>query len=103
MRNATRFISDAFFFYPQLKMLRTVTPKMKNFNYFYNFGYRGTFGFTNVTTGNNKNIGVSHTDELNYLFKSYPQDFGLKSNYTKKDEFIIDVMIDLWTSFAING
>lgn len=85
-------------------MLETVTPKMKNSAYLFNFGYRGTFSMTNVTTGSNENIGVCHTDEMNYLFPSYPEDFGLKSaNYTKKDESIIDIMVDLWTSFAING
>lgn len=85
-------------------MLQTVTPKMKNSNYFYNFGYRGTFSFTNLTSGNNDNIGVSHTDELNYLFPISQDEYNMKSaNYTKNDEFMIDVMTDLWTSFAING
>ncbi|XP_043467867.1 esterase FE4-like [Leptopilina heterotoma] len=104
MTNATRFLSDAFFFYPQVKMLETLAPRMKNSAYFYNFAYRGKFSFTNVTTGSNENIGVSHTDELNYLFPASRVDYKLKSgNYTEKDDFIVDAMIDLWTSFATTG
>lgn len=77
---------------------------MKNKNYFYNFGYRGTYSYTNLTVGNNDNFGVSHTDELNYLFPIIPEEFNLKTgNYTKNDEFMIDVMVDLWTSFATTG
>lgn len=104
LENVTKFSTDAFFFYPQLKMLQTITPLMKNKNYFYNFGYRGTYSYTNLTVGNNDNFGVSHTDELNYLFPIIPEEFNLKTgNYTKNDEFMIDVMVDLWTSFATTG
>lgn len=85
-------------------MLETLAPRMKNSSYFYNFAYRGKFSFTNVTTGRNENIGVSHTDELNYLFPASRVDYKLNSwNYTKNDDFIVDAMIDLWTSFATSG
>lgn len=43
--------------------------------------------------------GVTHADELTYLFP-YPEDVAkLNENDTKMAE----KMIDLWTSFAING
>ena len=85
-------------------MLEKVVPNMKNPIYFYSFGYRGTFSGTSTATGDNKNVGVSHADDLIYLFPTSPKKFkmpGLKM--TAKDKSVIDLMVDLWTSFAING
>lgn len=85
-------------------MLQKVTPYMKNSNYAYLFGYRGEFSTTITSTGDNRNIGVNHMDELIYLF---PMDFISPElshiNLTEPDLFLSEVMIDFWTSFAIKG
>lgn len=79
---------------------------MKSSFYVYSFEYRGTFSFTSNALRKNSNIGVCHTDELTYLFPSEPRTFGLENsnlNLSSTDEIMIDTMVDLWTSFAING
>ncbi|XP_051154450.1 uncharacterized protein LOC127277391 [Leptopilina boulardi] len=104
LRAITNFITDGFFLYPTLRMLQKVTPYMKNSNYAYLFGYRGEFSTTITSTGDNRNIGVNHMDELIYLF---PMDFISPElshiNLTEPDLFLSEVMIDFWTSFAIKG
>lgn len=84
-------------------MLEKVTPKMKNQNYFYNFGYRGAVSVTQKY-GLTENYGVSHEDELLYLF---PMNYGslitTNANLTRVDQSISRAMVDFWTSFATNG
>lgn len=81
-------------------MVEKVTPERKNPNYFYNFGYRGTMSLTEIG-GDRRNLGVSHADELLYLF---PMQYRSLQNirFSKTDEKISRIMVDLWTSFAIN-
>lgn len=43
--------------------------------------------------------GITHSDELRYLFP-YPVD---AAKLTENDTKMSEKMIDLWTSFAING
>ena len=85
-------------------MLEKVTPNIKSHAFFYSFGYRGSYSVTNKETGDNSNIGVSNADELLYLFNKFSTHNGSPTvNLTKQDESMIDIMVDLWTSFAING
>lgn len=103
LNGITKFISDTLFFYPHLRMLEKVTPKMNNSNYFYNFGYRGSVSLT-TKYGDRRNLGVAHEDELLYLFPINSQSFKTtNSNFTKVDEKISRIMVDFWTSFATNG
>lgn len=59
---------------------------------------------TNKVTRNNWNLGIAHTDELIYL---YPQksivSVANDREILKNDSIITDLMVDLWTSFTING
>lgn len=85
-------------------MLQKVTPHMKNSNYAYVFGYRGEFSTTMTITDDNTNIGVNHMDELIYLFPIKFISPKLKDKILiGPDFFISEVMVDLWTSFAITG
>ena len=85
-------------------MLEKVAPNMTNSIYFYSFGYRGTFSVTSIDIGDNRNVGVAHSDELIYLFPTPIDQFGVQNlTYTATDESVIDLMVDLWTSFSING
>ncbi|XP_043467737.1 juvenile hormone esterase-like [Leptopilina heterotoma] len=103
LKGMTKVFSDANYFYPQVRMLEKVTLKMKNSNYFYSFGYRGTLSLTSVT-GDNTNYGVAHADELLYLFPvNYGSFVTTNANFTRTDENISRIMVDLWTSFATNG
>ena len=85
-------------------MRKKVTPKMNRPNYFYIFGYRGSLTFMSALFGNNTNIGISHADDVAYLF---PLTLGpiKTSNYkfSVQDMSVSKVMVDLWTSFAANG
>ena len=68
--------------------------------YSYLFAFRGKESLTSIGYGIKKNIGVMHSEELMYLF--FPS--CLPSSKSKFiDQKIIDLMVDLWTSFAING
>lgn len=95
-------MSDGFFLYPEVRLLETVEPKMKNSIYFYSFEYRGTY--SRNANKDHKNLGVGHGDELTYLFPEPPARFASEYlNYAKNDEYVIDLIVDLWSSFAING
>lgn len=85
-------------------MLQEVTPTKKNPIYAYLFGYRGEFSNTINVLGDNRNIGVNHMDELIYLFplKCISRKLAHK-NLKGNDLFMNKVMVDFWTSFAING
>ena len=47
--------------------------------------------------GINKNLGIAHGGELPSLFTMGPMRY-----LSARDEYIMGVMVDLWTSFAIN-
>ena len=104
IQDFTRFVTDGHFIYPEVRMLEKVAPNMKNPIYCYSFGYRGTFSVTSKIIGDNRNIGVSHADELKYLFPESANYFKAPNlRYTVTDQLVIDIMVDLWTSFASNG
>lgn len=71
--------------------------------WFYNFRYRGEYSYGDLFAGTDNNVdfnwGVSHCDELLYLFKSslFPDLIDPTSNA------MVDVMIQLWTNFAKTG
>ncbi|XP_043467740.1 esterase FE4-like [Leptopilina heterotoma] len=99
----TKFFSDGAFFYPQVRLLEKVTPRMRNKNYFYNFGYRGALSLT-ALSGDKKNYGVSHGDDILYLFPiTYSTITTTNKNFTGSDEKISRLMVDYWTSFATSG
>ncbi|XP_051154447.1 uncharacterized protein LOC127277388 [Leptopilina boulardi] len=99
----SKFLSDSSFFYPEIRLLEKVTPRMKNNNYLYNFGYRGTLNMAAIG-GIKDNTGVSHGDDILYLFPITSVTFvTTNANFTGNDEKISRIMVDFWTSFATNG
>ncbi|KAF2893773.1 hypothetical protein ILUMI_12402 [Ignelater luminosus] len=72
--------------------------------WFYNFNYRGEYSYGDVYAATKENInftwGVCHTDDLLYLFTSPKLFTPLKS---KKDLQMSEIMIQMWTDFAIKG
>lgn len=70
--------------------------------YYYLFSYRGTKSFTEIFSNSKKNYGVSHFDELFYLFpltkilffNTYP---------SANDEQMAILMTYFWYNFARYG
>ena len=97
MADYTKFVSDSGFFYPELLLVEKMAKVAKSPSYFYSFEYEGNMTMYSEDYKNQVK-GVPHAAELYYLFpRSYPRPLS------KNDENVIDIMIDLWTSFAING
>ncbi|KAF2888376.1 hypothetical protein ILUMI_17796 [Ignelater luminosus] len=72
--------------------------------WFYNFAYRGRYSYGDLFAATEEKIsfawGVSHCDDLLYLFPSSKLFEPLKS---KNDLLMSKIMIHLWTNFAIYG
>ncbi|XP_043476973.1 esterase FE4-like [Leptopilina heterotoma] len=98
IKNYTRFLTDAGFFYPQVKLLEKMSQYAQSRFYSYLFGYRGNNSYTSLIYTVKENVGVVHSDDLLYLFSGIPLSW-----LTKDDEKITDLMLDLWTSFAKNS
>ncbi|XP_043476975.1 esterase FE4-like [Leptopilina heterotoma] len=99
LNNYTDFVSDSGFLYPQSAMMDKIAKVMKSPFYFYSFGYYSLnmnkiFDIFDIK----KNVGVPHAEELGFLFSS-----NTTSAINENDEFVLNLMVDLWTSFAING
>lgn len=90
-------MTDAGFFYPQIKFLEKMSTYAQSSFYSYLFGYRGNNSYTNLIYKVKENVGVMHSDELLYLFSGIPMSW-----MTQDDEKIVNLMLDLWTSFAKN-
>ncbi|XP_075213384.1 juvenile hormone esterase-like isoform X2 [Lycorma delicatula] len=70
--------------------------------YLYLFDYRGLHSVTDKFSGGNKDYGVCHGDEVQYLFpaKLYIPNRG---SFTGKEKKMLDEMVTLWTNFVIHG
>ncbi|XP_043467738.1 juvenile hormone esterase-like [Leptopilina heterotoma] len=102
LNRVSKFYSDGSFFYPQIRLLEKIQPRMKSNIYFYNFGYRGALSMAAIG-GIKGNSGVTHGDDILYLFPITSTFTTTNSNFTGGDEKISRLMVDFWTSFATNG
>ena len=103
MQNFTEFLSDALFNYPEVIFVEKAAKKIKSPFYWYSFNYQGSRSFTQLQADKQgKAEGVCHGDDLFYLFPMSSLTSKNVSN-EKIDGKMIDIMVDLWTSFAING
>ncbi|KAJ8920753.1 hypothetical protein NQ315_004893, partial [Exocentrus adspersus] len=72
--------------------------------WFYNFNYTGQYSYGDIFAATDENInydwGVSHCDELLYLFTSSAL-FPKVENIN--DKIMIQTMTDMWTNFAVYG
>ncbi|XP_041769691.1 juvenile hormone esterase-like [Anopheles merus] len=66
----TKLISEAWFLYP---LVRSVKERLTNRNHtstsVYSFQFRGRYSFSTLFTGSDKPYGISHLDEMIYLFR----------------------------------
>ena len=65
----------------------------------YVLSYQGAFSLTTLY-GIDQPIGVSHADDLIYLFDPV---FGIELPLPPNDKALRELMVDAWTNFAING
>lgn len=79
-------------------------PKSAN-TFAYVFNYRGSSSFTDIAMMKSTvehNFGVSHFDDLLYLFPTVENvfNFRLMSN---EDQHMRKQMVKMWVNFAIHG
>ncbi|XP_046739874.1 esterase E4-like [Diprion similis] len=107
MLNLTRIITDGKFIYSIYNEVQKYAnnPAYKSPVYFCSFDYRGTLSYSyKFSDGNAEDWGAAHGDELLYLLPGPLESFGPPgSEYSKTDLEMVDKMVDLWTSFVING
>ncbi|XP_063931967.1 juvenile hormone esterase-like isoform X2 [Zophobas morio] len=70
--------------------------------YYYLFGHRGPSSFTEIFGDKEKDYGVCHADELQYLFPLAESLFPDKPQ-TPQDKKIAEIMTTLWVNFALTG
>ncbi|XP_011864448.1 PREDICTED: esterase E4 [Vollenhovia emeryi] len=70
--------------------------------FYYYFAYRGSASFTSIFGDPVKNYGVSHADDLQYLFPVGEQLFP-DTPLSEKDKEMISLMTYLWYNFANSG
>ena len=98
MESFTKFAGDSEFVYPAAILPVKMVNDGKSPVYLYLFGYRGKTSYLTLDYDIEDNIGVTHADDLLYLFS------GVHSQFVSEtDKKVIDLMVDFWTSFAING
>lgn len=70
--------------------------------YYYNLAYRGSASFSIIFGDAKNDYGVSHADELQYLFPVGEQLFK-DIPLSEKDRRMIDIITSLWVNFAKSG
>ncbi|XP_046753949.1 esterase E4-like [Diprion similis] len=105
LNNLTVLISDSSFNYPLYSALLHQFAVAANPQYFYAFHYRGTWSNTYLYSRISLDYGVAHADELNYIFPhvDYNLVSALNKTMNEKDRQMMEIMVQLWTSFAIHG
>ena len=93
---------DAWFKIPADESIRDHLELLSSPVYYYYFAYRGSSSFTELFGDPNNDYGVSHADELQYLFPVGEQLFK-DTPLSETDEKMVDVMTTLWSNFARTG
>ncbi|KAJ8984076.1 hypothetical protein NQ317_006574 [Molorchus minor] len=70
--------------------------------YYYLFGHRGVASFTEIFGGGDRDFGVCHADELQYLF---PVGDGLFPDRkpSSDDKQVAELLTTMWANFARTG
>ncbi|XP_046739873.1 venom carboxylesterase-6-like [Diprion similis] len=107
IHNLTDMISDGMLIYPMYNEIQQYINNRayKSPVYFCTFDYQGTFSYSyKFSDGNTEDWGAAHGDELLYLLPGPEGMFAPPgSEYSETDMKVADAMVELWTSFAING
>lgn len=94
--------TDAWFYIGADKAVRDHLETLSSPVYYYFFEYRGSSSFSALFGDPERDYGVSHSDELLYLFPIaeilYPD-----KPPTNEDLKMTDVLTELWVNFAKTG
>ncbi|KAF7281688.1 hypothetical protein GWI33_004409 [Rhynchophorus ferrugineus] len=93
-----KLVTDRLFLTDIEKAARLHASVTKSPVYMYNFNYNGSTSFSNILTGIDKHLGVSHGDDVILVFKLN----GLDSLQTEKDKEISEVLLNAITSIMKN-
>ena len=93
---------DAWFKIPTDESIRDHLKLLSSQIYYYYFAYRGSSSNSGRYGDPNYNYGVSHADELQYLFPVGEKLFK-DTPLSETDEKMVDVMTTLWSNFARTG
>uniref|UniRef100_A0A0C9QW23 ESTF_1 protein n=2 Tax=Fopius arisanus TaxID=64838 RepID=A0A0C9QW23_9HYME len=99
--NVVDMISDSVFKFASATAVKLHRQSAKSPVYFYQFAYRGTLSYS-AFSDPSRDYGVSHADELLYLFPVHEVLFPTGA-MSQRDLQMIDVMTTLWTNFARFG
>lgn len=99
----TKAVSDGAIIWPTYKAAQYQSKLGNSSIYVSLFSYEGTFSFT-FSAGFPINNGVSHNDDLNYLFPILNNKFSnMMLNNTETDFLVINTMTEMWTNFMREG
>ncbi|XP_076643315.1 juvenile hormone esterase-like [Halictus rubicundus] len=99
----TDLASDLFYEYTLRQFLEYLKKIEPNRSYVYQFDYHGTITATLSFPGELGKTGVGHGSDIYSEFPTSGADIGPQFahlNRTRKDYEIVDIFIDLWTSFV---
>lgn len=94
--------TDAWFYIAADEAVRDHLKLFSSPVYYYYFAYRGSVSFSRIFGDEKEDYGVSHADELQYLFPVGEQLFK-DVTLSEDDQRIIDVVTALWFNFAKSG
>lgn len=94
--------SDSWFNYGTHEAVQDFIITQTSPIFYYYFAYRGSVSFTTIFGDPVNDYGVSHADDLQYLFPVGEQLFP-NTPLSEKDEEMINVMTYLWYNFANSG
>ncbi|XP_076162457.1 carboxylic ester hydrolase [Ptiloglossa arizonensis] len=105
--NSTRFnvinmYSDAWFSHAAHSSVRDYLKTQSSPVYYYYLAYRGSASFSIIFGDPSNDYGVSHADELQYLFPVGEQLFQ-HIPLSEKDQEMVDTITTLWFNFADSG
>ena len=100
-------LTDFMYMYPEWQLLEYVQQPDNKMEpvYNYNFDYRGALSEALRLSGELGRDGVAHRDDLFYVFPLTSEVIGpeYKIQRSEKDYTIVNLIIDLWTSFSATG
>ncbi|KAI4500883.1 hypothetical protein M0802_004094 [Mischocyttarus mexicanus] len=94
--------SDAWFNHGARTAIRDYFRTQSSPIYFYYFAYKGSCSFSKIFGDDSLDYGVTHADDLHYLFPVGDQLFK-DVIPSKEDHKMIDIMTTLWFNFAKTG
>ena len=94
--------TDAWFYIPVDISLKYHLEFLSSPVYYCHFAYRGSSSLSKIFGDETRDYGVSHVDEIQYLFPINEVIFK-NTPMSNEDQKMIDLMTSLWFNFANSG